>query len=116
MTDKSAPSKGLDRLAEKAAAPPAAGRQPIDCGHFDIRIARDGTWFYRGSPLARLPLVPLFRTALRRDARVSYWLETPPAPRPVSLGVQPSVPLPVSLSAQQPQQHLIFLTRLAPPP
>ena len=35
------------------------------CGDFDIRIARDGTWFYRGTPIGRLPLVKLFSTVLR---------------------------------------------------
>ena len=57
---------------------PAGGRRPpIDCGDFDIRIARDGTWFYRGSPINRLALVKLFASVLRRDADGSYWLVTP---------------------------------------
>jgi hypothetical protein len=45
----------------------ATARQPIDCDHFDIRIARDGIRSYRGSPIARMPLVRLFSTVLRRD-------------------------------------------------
>ena len=47
------------------------------CGDFDIRIARDGTWFYRGSPINRKPLVRLFSTVLRRDEQDVYWLVTP---------------------------------------
>jgi hypothetical protein len=27
------------------------------CGSFDIRIDRDARWHYRGTPIARLPLV-----------------------------------------------------------
>ena len=52
-------------------------RQPVDCGDLDIRIARDGTWSYRGSPIGRAPLVKLFASVLRREADGSYWLVTP---------------------------------------
>jgi hypothetical protein len=47
------------------------------CGDIDIRIARDGTWFYHGSPIGRKPLVKLFAGVLHRDAAGDYWLETP---------------------------------------
>src|SRR5712692_2383381 len=112
MTDKSAPSKGLDRLAEKAAAPPAAGRQPIDCGHFDIRIARDGTWFYRGSPIARLPLVRLFSTVLRRDADGSYWLVTPAERGRITVDDAPFVAVGVTITGAGREQQLIFRTNV----
>jgi len=46
-------------------------------GAFPIRIARDGTWFYRGSPIRRVEIARLFSTVLRRDADGRYWLETP---------------------------------------
>jgi hypothetical protein len=32
-----------------------------------MRIAADGTWFYRGSPIGRAPLVQLFASILRKD-------------------------------------------------
>lgn len=47
------------------------------CGDFDIRIARDGTWFHQGSPIGRKPLVKLFSTVLRREEDGEYWLVTP---------------------------------------
>src|SRR5690348_1566288 len=57
---------------------PQGGRlPPVDCGDFDIRIARDGTWFYRGSPILRPPLVKLFASVLRREGDGAYWLVTP---------------------------------------
>src|SRR5690349_5080023 len=43
--------------AETASAPK---RVPIDRGDLEMRIARDGTWYYRGSPIGRPPLVKLF--------------------------------------------------------
>jgi uncharacterized protein len=44
---------------------------------FNMRIARDGTWFYHGTPIGRKPLVKLFSSVLRREADGSYWLVTP---------------------------------------
>ncbi|MBY0335284.1 MAG: DUF1285 domain-containing protein [Acetobacteraceae bacterium] len=42
-----------------------------------MRIARDGTWHYKGSPIGRKELVCLFASVLRREADGSYLLETP---------------------------------------
>ncbi|MEK9678141.1 MAG: DUF1285 domain-containing protein [Rhodospirillaceae bacterium] len=47
------------------------------CGDLDIRIDRDGTWFYHGSPIGRKELVRLFSTVLQRDDGGRYWLITP---------------------------------------
>ncbi len=44
---------------------------------YDIRIARDGTWYHEGRPIRRLALVRLFSTVLRRDEAGDYWLITP---------------------------------------
>ncbi len=63
--------------ALKAGAGPENGRPKVDCGHFDIRIDRNGQWFYRNSPIGRKELVCLFATVLKREADGSYWLETP---------------------------------------
>jgi uncharacterized protein len=52
-------------------------RVPHDCGHFDIRISKDGTWHYRGSPIRRKELVCLFASVLKREPCGRYVLETP---------------------------------------
>ncbi|WP_058238970.1 DUF1285 domain-containing protein [Shimia marina] len=49
---------------------------PPHCGDLDMRIARDGTWFYQGSPINRPALVRLFSNILRKDGD-SYVLVTP---------------------------------------
>ncbi len=41
-----------------------------------MRIARDGTWFYLGTPIGRVELVRLFSTILRKDGD-KYFLVTP---------------------------------------
>jgi hypothetical protein len=47
------------------------------CGDFEMKIGRDGTWYYKGGPIGRKRLVKLFSTVLRREADGSYWLVTP---------------------------------------
>ncbi len=54
-----------------------APRPRHECGHLDIRIARDGTWHYKGSPIGRKELVCLFASVLSRGADGQFWLETP---------------------------------------
>src|SRR3546814_21126854 len=42
---------------------------------YDIRIARDGTWFHEGAPICRKALVKLFASVLWRDDG-GYWMRT----------------------------------------
>ena len=68
---------GSTRSGKAASFPPAMARTKRDCGHFDIRIDRNGGWHYRNSPIGRKELVCLFASVLKRDADGGYWLETP---------------------------------------
>lgn len=47
------------------------------CGDLEMRIGRDGTWYYRGSAVRRPALVKLFAGILRRGPDGGYWLVTP---------------------------------------
>lgn len=91
-------------------APPP--RLPIDCGDLDIRIARDGTWSYRGSPINRLPLVKLFASVLRREADGSYWLVTPAERGRVAVEDAPFVAVELTAEGRGRDQQLIFRTNL----
>jgi len=56
----------------------SARRSPsVEAQDYGIRIARDGTWYYLGSPIDRLPMVKLFASVLSRDEAGDYWLITP---------------------------------------
>jgi uncharacterized protein len=57
--------------------PPVHLWNPAFCGDMDMRIARDGTWYYLGSPIGRLPMVKLFSSVLRHDPDDCYYLVTP---------------------------------------
>jgi len=56
--------------------PPLHKWNPPFCGDLDMRIARDGTWFYLGTPIGRPALVRLFSTILKREGD-RYFLVTP---------------------------------------
>ncbi|WP_240610980.1 DUF1285 domain-containing protein [Oceaniglobus ichthyenteri] len=64
------------RAASKGGLPPVHQWNPPFCGDLDIHIARDGTWFYLGTPIGRKPLVRLFSTILKREGD-NYFLVTP---------------------------------------
>ena len=56
--------------------PPVMSWNPPFCGDLDIRIARNGTWFYHGTPIGRFELVKLFSSILKiEDGK--YFLVTP---------------------------------------
>ena len=56
--------------------PPVHLWNPPFCGAIDMRIARDGTWYYGGTPIGRPALVKLFASILRKDEE-GFMLVTP---------------------------------------
>ena len=64
------------RTAAPRGLPPVEKWNPPFCGDLDMRIARDGTWFYMGTPIGRPGLVRLFSSILRKDGE-NYFLVTP---------------------------------------
>jgi hypothetical protein len=65
------------RLADEKRLPPVEQWNPTHCGDSEMRIARDGTWFHQGAPIARAEMVRLFSTILRREQDGSFVLVTP---------------------------------------
>jgi uncharacterized protein len=85
---------------------------PRDCGQFDIRIARDGSWFHRGSPIKRAALVKLFASVLRRDADGAYVLETPAERGRITVEDAPFVAVSLARVGEGAAQALILTTNL----
>jgi hypothetical protein len=83
-----------------------------ELGDLDMRIARDGTWFYRGSPIRRMPLVKLFASVLRREGDGSYWLVTPVERGRVVVEDAPFIAVAVDRHGEGRAQRLIFRTNL----
>jgi hypothetical protein len=118
-SDPSSGAAAPSSLGENIAAgnSPAAGiacnsRPPAECGDLDMRIARDGTWFYRGSPILRPALVKLFASVLRREADGGYWLVTPAERGRIEVEDVPFVAVALSAAGQGPDQRLTLRTNL----
>jgi hypothetical protein len=65
-------SKGLDALMQELKGqkyPPVHLWNPEFCGDMDMRIARDGQWYYMGTPIGRPEMVRLFSSVLRYDSQ-----------------------------------------------
>jgi hypothetical protein len=97
----------MDHTHRKPSRVPA-----IDCGHFDIRIASDGTWLYRGSPIGRIALVRLFASVLKRDAAGDYWLETPAERGRIQVDDAPFVAVELDVEGVGRTQRLHFRTNI----
>ncbi|AZO44871.1 DUF1285 domain-containing protein [Mesorhizobium sp. M7D.F.Ca.US.005.01.1.1] len=75
-------ARGLEALISRAAragkgAAPVERWNPDFCGDLDMEIKADGTWFYLGTPIGRMPLVQLFSSVLRKDEDGKTYLVTP---------------------------------------
>jgi len=75
-------ARGLEALISRATRA-GKGPAPVErwnpdfCGDLDMEIKADGTWFYLGTPIGRMPLVQLFSTVLRKDEDGKTYLVTP---------------------------------------
>jgi hypothetical protein len=104
------PLKDLSAMAAGVRAGKAA-RQQV-CGDIDIRIGRDGTWFYHGSPIGRKPLVKLFASVLQRGGDGDYWLATPAERGRITVEDAPFTAVEVSVAGLGSSQSLTFRTNL----
>ena len=57
--------------------PPVEKWNPPLCENVDMKIARDGKWFFKNSPIGREKMIKLFSTVIRFDDDGFYYLVTP---------------------------------------
>lgn len=99
------------RAAQGQGLPPVHTWNPPDCGDLDMRIARDGTWFYQGTPIGRPALVRLFSTILRRDGD-RYVLVTPVEKVGITVEDVPFIAVDFEAAEDGEDQVLTFQTNL----
>lgn len=107
-------AENLASAARKASAtglPPVHLWNPEFCGDLDMRIARDGTWFYLGTPIGRPELVRLFSTILRREGD-KYFLVTPVEKVGITVDDAPFVAVDFEVGGQGTDQVLVFETNV----
>jgi hypothetical protein len=91
--------------------PPVHLWNPPFCGDLDIRIARDGTWFYLGTPFGRFELVKLFSSILKLEDG-KYFLVTPVEKVGISVDDAPFVAVDFEMSGTGSEQVLTFETHV----
>ncbi len=110
------PAPRLDALAaaasgQKRGLPPVHKWNPPYCGDIGLKIARDGTWFYQGSPIGRPALVRLFSTILRRESE-GYRLVTPVEKVAVEVEDAPFLAIDMRQEPDPAGDRLVFLTNV----
>ncbi len=116
-TDPPTPSGRLDSLMGAVQAAGGRGPAPVDkwdppdCGDMDMRIAADGTWFYAGTPIGRLPLVRLFASVLTREG-ARYVLKTPVEKIGITVEDAPFLAVEFAVEAGEDGPVLVFRTNL----
>ncbi|ODP37057.1 DUF1285 domain-containing protein [Sphingomonas turrisvirgatae] len=98
----------IARLAEAQKLPPVASWNPAHCGHSDMRIARDGTWYHQGSPIGRPAMVRLFSTILRREPDGRHVLVTPVEKLDIDVEDAPFVAVEMKVEGEGRQAHIAF--------
>ncbi len=92
--------------------PPVHLWNPEYCGELDIRIARDGTWYYLNSPIGRKPLVKLFSSVIRFDDDGKYYLVTPVEKIGITVDDAPFVALQMYVEGSGRDQVISFRTHV----
>ena len=106
-----APLDNLQRVLRQGTTTAAPGG-PTLCGDIDMRIGRDGTWHYLGSPIGRKPLVKLFASVLQCDQDGDFWLITPAEMCRIQVEDAPFTAVEMTVEGNGTQQRLSFRTNL----
>lgn len=111
MTDSGKASDLFAQVPKSKGLPPVHLWNPAFCGDIDMHIARDGTWFYQGTPIGRKPMVRLFSTILRRDGD-DYLLVTPVEKVGIKVDDAPFVAVRLDVQGEGERQVLRFITNV----
>ena len=99
------------RAAKTRGLPPVHLWNPDFCGDLDMRIARDGTWFYLGTPIGRPALVRMFSTILKKEGD-KYFLVTPVEKVGITVEDAPFVAIDFEQTGDDESQVLTFTTNV----
>ena len=90
---------------------PVDSWNPNFCGDLDIRIAKDGSWFYEGSKINRINLVKLFSSILKKEGE-KYFLVTPMEKIGITVDAAPFVANSLDFLGKARAQKLSFTTNV----
>lgn len=105
-------AEDIDQLLESIAqrsGPAPRERRDRPVGRIDIRIQRDGQWFYRGTPIARREMVLLFAEGLfAKDG--SYFLSAPEQILRIEVEDLPFIIIDIEVAGRGDKQQLTALS------
>ena len=87
--------------------PPVEEWNPERVADIDIRIDRQGDWYYRGSKIERKRMVALFSTILWREDN-SYFLKTPHEKLKIEVEIAPFIAVLMAVAGEGESQSLTF--------
>lgn len=118
MSGQNTVTPDADALAQAAKqASTARGLPPVHLwnppfsGDLDIRIKRDGSWHYLGTPFTRVALVKLFASILKLEDG-KYYLVTPAEKVGITVEDAPFVAVDFDVSGLENTQSITFITNL----
>ncbi|MCA0872556.1 DUF1285 domain-containing protein [Seohaeicola saemankumensis] len=117
MSGQKAVTPSADGIAKAVRAVKTRGLPPLHlwnpefCGDLDMRIARDGTWFYLGTPIGRFELVKLFSSILKLEDG-KYFLVTPVEKVGITVDDAPFVAVDFEVTGSGEAQKLTFTTHV----
>lgn len=117
MSGQKAVTPSAESIAASVKATKGKGLPPVHLwnppfsGDMDMRIARDGTWFYLGSPINRVALVKLFSSILKKEDG-KYFLVTPVEKVGITVEDAPFVAVDFDADGAGPEQVLTFTTHV----
>lgn len=91
--------------------PPVQSWHPSVIGDIDIRIAKDGGWFYRDEVMSRVDVVKLLSSILRKDED-EFFLVTPTEKMRIKVEDAPFVVNMMDVEGEGQSQKLHFSTQL----
>tara|TARA_B100000676_G_C18015731_1_gene809543 strand:- start:924 stop:1478 length:555 start_codon:yes stop_codon:yes gene_type:complete len=96
---------------DETGLPPVHLWKPERHADIDMRIARDGTWYYQNSPIQRERMVALFSTILLREGD-DYFLITPVEKLRIQVDDAPFVAVEVQRLEEDGTSKLVFTTNV----
>lgn len=117
MTAQKTVTPSAESLAASIHATGSKGLPPVHlwnppfCGDINMRIARDGTWFYEGTPIGRFELARLFSTILKLE-NGKYFLVTPVEKVGITVDDAPFVAVDFTAAGSGEAQNLRFETNM----
>lgn len=118
MSGQNTVTPDADALAQAAKqASTARGLPPVHLwnppfsGDLDIRIKRDGSWHYLGTPFTRVAVVKLFASILKLEDG-KYYLVTPAEKVGITVEDAPFVAVDFDVSGRENTQSITFTTNL----